>query len=241
MALAMSVPSGSASRPLYVVSRGDRRGQLHLGEHAPVTGVDLRQPVAVDQVEIAVAQGAQDAGVIPLAGRGGVDQLRLPDGLERLRVHPRHERPGAALVAVGAPVDEQPVRAEVDGVVRGRIDGGRGPHLHRVGAGERAAEPGLREQVGAGRVVVLEGQQRRVPGRVRVLRERDPSHLRRAACGARTPADRGPPPALSRARDSSGSTCKGHRVGPPAWHRVAGLPGLGGLGARTGVTAQAAR
>src|SRR3954451_12323427 len=34
-----------------------------------------------------------------------------------------------------------------------------------------------------------------------------------AACGAITPADRGPTPVLSSARDSSGSTSKGHLVG----------------------------
>jgi hypothetical protein len=108
------------------IARGLAARQFHGREHGAGGGVEAGEAIAVDRVDEAVGVGPDAAGVVPLAGGGGVDQARGPQGPPGGRVDPGDAGAVEALEGERA-MDE----VELAGIAG---DGRPGA----VGAGERA-------------------------------------------------------------------------------------------------------
>ena len=141
---------------------GGARAARVLGQDAAVDDragvrVELDEDVAVDGVEEAVAVGEHHAGVAPLARRAGVGDLGAPALAQRARVDPGH------VAALGGGVGAVAVDVELVAVAGHRDVGGGEVGLRLPRRDVRARDgAGRGEDLGAGRVVVLEGRDRAV-------------------------------------------------------------------------------
>src|SRR4029078_13589834 len=171
--------------------------------------IELDEDVAVDGVEEAVAVGEHHARVAPLARRAGVVDQRAPALAHRARVDAGH------VAALGGAVSAVAVDVELVAVAGHRDVGGGevGLRLPR-GDGRAGDGAGRGEDLGAGRVVVLEGRARAVVRPVAGAGSQRAAGCRRGGGGAGSDGERG--------GDEEGGADRGaHRATlAPYWHYV---------------------